>query len=147
MAKIFYVYGKTGTGKTVFLHEFLKRYGNKYCGKEISYLDNEHAFNMHNQLDGLSHKVGFRYTGQPIVFDDDIDFRKRRFDSQIYNKILVNPDTIFIFTSYYPIEKYKWLKDLGKKYELKTFNLRNEKNYEEIKKKLDKTLKNIIETI
>ena len=147
MAKIFYVYGKTGTGKTVFLHEFLKRYGNKYYGKEISYLDNEHAFNMHNQLDGLSYKAGFRYTGQPIVFDDDIDFRKRRFDSQIYNKILVNHNTIFIFTSYYPVEKYKWLKDLGKKYELKTFNLREEKNYEEIKKKLDKTLENIIETI
>ena len=125
MAKIFYVYGKTGTGKTWFIYEFLKRYGSKYYGKEINWFYNKYVYNI---------KAGSRYTGQPIAFIDNIHLRKQRFDSQIYNKTLVNPNTIFIFTSYYPVEKYKWLKELGNKYELKTFNLRKERNYEEIKK-------------
>lgn len=137
MVKIYYVYGKTGTGKTWFIYEFLKRYGSKYHGKEISWFDNKYVYEI---------RVGCRYTGQPIVFIDNIHLRKQKFDSQIYNKTLVNPNTIFIFTSLYPIEKYKWLKNLGNKLELKTIHL--EKNDPvEIKKDLDKILDKIISII
>lgn len=139
MAKIFYVYGKSGTGKTWFVYEFLKRYGSKYYGKEISWFDNKYVFSKYYQK---SHCI---YRGQPIVFEDNIHFR-RRFDSQIYNKILINPNTIFLFASLYPIEKHKWLKELGNKLELKTIHL-EKFDPVEIKKDSDKVLDKIIESI
>lgn len=137
MARIFYIYGKSGTGKTWFIYEFIKRYGNKYYEEGIEWPINKYAFNI---------EAGYGYTGQPIVFLDNIHCRKRKFDSQIYNKTLVNPNTIFIFASLYPIEKYKWLKDLGNKLELKTLHL-EKFDPVEIKKDLDKVLDKIIESI
>ena len=116
----YFIHGKTGSGKTYFLKKFAELYGKKIYGCEKSYF--EITYDLNNDYSNMKFKIPFK--NQPIVVFDDLEHMK---DNYVFNemndKIRLNPNVLFLFTSYYSPERYKWTIDLINIYNFRVINL------------------------
>lgn len=118
--KGYFIHGKTGSGKTYFLHKFAELYGSElFKGKKSFY---DIVYDLRFDYDTMKYKIPFK--NQPIVIFDNLEEMK---DNYIFNemndKIRLNPNIIFLFTSYYSPERYKWTTDLINIYNFRVINL------------------------
>lgn len=118
--KGYFIHGKTGSGKTYFLHKFAELYGKEFLKDKKSFYDI--VYDLRFDYDTMKYKIPFK--NQPIVIFDDLEHMK---DNYIFNemndKIRLNPNVIFLFTSYYSPERYKWTTDLINIYNFRVINL------------------------
>lgn len=116
----YFIHGKTGSGKTYFLHKFAELYSKEIYGYEKSYF--EITYDLNNDYSNMKYKIPFK--NQPIVVFDDLEHMK---DNYVFNemndKIRLNPDVLFLFTSYYAPDRYKWTIDLINIYNFRVINL------------------------
>lgn len=118
--KGYFIHGKTGSGKTYFLHKFAELYGNEFLKDKKSFYDI--VYDLRFDYDTMKYKIPFK--NQPIVIFDDLEHMK---DNYVFNemndKIRLNPNVLFLFTSYYSPERYKWTTDLINIYNFRVINL------------------------